>query len=74
MTLLLGMKPNEHEFKVMGLAPYGREKYSMKAYEVFKKTLKISGTKFVWGVKPRSYYWFKDRLEELDLTQLHGVF
>ena len=64
MTLLLGMKPNEHEFKVMGLAPYGREKYSMKAYEVFKKTLKISGTKFVWGVKPGdSYYWFKDRLE-----------
>ena len=64
MTLLLGMKPNEHEFKVMGLAPYGKEKYSMKAYEVFKKTLKVSGTKFVWGVKPEdSYYWFKDQLE-----------
>ena len=24
MTLLLGMKPDEHEFKVMGLAPYGQ--------------------------------------------------
>ena len=64
ITLLLGMKPNEHEFKVMGLAPYGKEKYAIKAYEVFAKTLKVSGTEFVWGIKPGdSYYWFKDQLE-----------
>lgn len=64
MTLLLGMKPNEHEFKVMGLAPYGKEKYSLEAYKVFEKTLKVSGTKFVWNIKPEdSYYWFKDKLE-----------
>ena len=25
MTLLLGMKPSEHEYKVMGLAPYGKD-------------------------------------------------
>ena len=25
MTLLLGMKPNEHEYKLMGLAPYGEK-------------------------------------------------
>ena len=27
MTLVLGMKPNEHEYKLMGLAPYGRPLY-----------------------------------------------
>ena len=64
MTLLLGMKPNEHEYKVMGLAPYGKEKYSQQAYKIFSDTLKVSGTKFVWNIEPTdSYYWFRDRLE-----------
>ena len=43
MTLLLGMKPNEHEFKVMGLAPYGKEKYAMQAYKVFEETFACRG-------------------------------
>ena len=64
MTLLLAMKPNEHEFKVMGLAPYGKEKYAIEAYKVFEQTLQVKGTEFVWNIKPEdSYYWFKDRLE-----------
>lgn len=64
MTLLLGMKPNEHEFKVMGLAPYGKEKYAIDAYKVFKQTLQVKDTEFVWNIKPEdSYYWFKERLE-----------
>ncbi len=64
MTLLLGMKPNEHEFKVMGLAPYGKPKYSMEAYNVFAETLDVEGIEFVWKIKPTdSYQWFKERLE-----------
>ena len=64
MTLLLGMKPNEHEYKLMGLAPYGKEKYGKKALEVFRSTLQVKGTKFVWNKKPTdSYFWFKSRLE-----------
>lgn len=64
MTLLLGMKPNEHEFKVMGLAPYGKEKYGLQAFKVFDETLDVEGTEFVWKIKPTdSYYWFKERLE-----------
>jgi carbamoyltransferase len=64
MTLLLGMKPNEHEFKVMGLAPYGKEKYAKKALEVFKETLYVDGIDFKWKTKPQdSYFWFKERLE-----------
>lgn len=64
MTLLLGMKPNEHEFKVMGLAPYGKAKYGQQAYEVFANTLYVDGIDFKWKEKPTdSYYWFKERLE-----------
>ena len=64
MTLLLGMKPNEHEFKVMGLAPYGKEKYAIDAFKVFENTLQVKDTEFVWNIKPEdSYYWFKERLE-----------
>jgi len=64
ITLLLGMKPNEHEFKVMGLAPYGKEKYSKKAIELFNSTLCVDGLEFQWKVKPTdSYFWFKERLD-----------
>ena len=64
MTLLLGMKPNEHEYKLMGLAPYGKEKYGKKALEIFRSTLQVKGTKFVWKIKPSdSYFWFKSKLE-----------
>ncbi|EJF06724.1 putative carbamoyl transferase, NodU family [Thiovulum sp. ES] len=64
MTLLLGMKPNEHEFKVMGLAPYGKEKYAKKAYEIFANTIYIDGLEFKWKEKPKdSYFYFKEKLE-----------
>lgn len=64
MTLLLGMKPNEHEFKVMGLAPYGKAKYAQKAYEIFASTLYVDGLEFKWKHKPKdSYFWFKEQLE-----------
>ena len=36
ITLLLGMKPGQHEYKVMGLAPYGTEYHG-------KNSLNFSG-------------------------------
>jgi len=64
ITLLLGMKPNEHEFKVMGLSSYGKHKYAKKALEVFMSTLYVDGTEFKWNVRPTdSYFWFKTQLE-----------
>lgn len=66
MTLLLGMKPNEHEYKVMGLAPYGKASHARRAYEVFSRTLCVDGVDFRWRETPTdSYYWFRDRLEGL---------
>ena len=37
VTLILSMKPEEHEYKVMGLAPYAKREYCELIYEkVFK--------------------------------------
>lgn len=64
ITLVLGMKPNEHEYKVMGLAPYGKDRIAQKPYEVFKETLVVDGLDFKWNVEPKdSYFWFRDRLQ-----------
>lgn len=44
-TRFLGMKILEHEYKVMGLAPYAKEQYMLDVYErIFKPTLWLSET------------------------------
>ena len=71
MTLLLGMKPSEHEFKVMGLAPYGKEKYGQKALKVFQSALYVDGLDFKSELNPSdSYFWFKERLEGVRFDNL----
>lgn len=64
-TLILGMKPNEHEYKVMGLAPYTRaSKYVTEAEKVYFEILDFRNGKFV-SERPLtdSYFDLKDRLE-----------
>ena len=46
-TVFLGLKPLEHEYKVMGLAPYAKEEYVKKVYEKYFKNV----------------IWIKDDLE-----------
>jgi carbamoyltransferase len=64
MTLLLGMKPSDHEFKVMGLAPYGKSEHSEKAYQIFMEAMRFHDGDFrINPLLTDSYYWFKERLE-----------
>ena len=64
ITLLLGMKPNEHEYKVMGLAAYNA--HYDKVFDIFSKTLYVDGLEFRYNERPIDhYYWFKERLEGL---------
>lgn len=64
MTLLLGMKPNEHEYKVMGLAPYATEYIYKKPLEVFRKAYRFEdGKVFIDPELKDNYYYFKERLE-----------
>lgn len=63
-TLLLGMKPAEHEYKVMGLAPYANPDYCQRAYEVYAETLQVDGLGFSYKVRPRdNFFHFRERLQ-----------
>lgn len=43
ITAHLGLKPNEHEYKVMGMAPYGRADY---CYELLNDMFGVDGLRF----------------------------
>jgi carbamoyltransferase len=64
-TLILGMKPLEHEYKVMGLSGYTRpSKYIRDVEKIFFEALDFRDGKFV-QTRPlvESYFDLKDRLE-----------
>jgi carbamoyltransferase len=64
ITLYLGMKPYDHEYKVMGLAPYAPMYLSDAAYKVFSNVLSVDGLDFIYKEKPQDhYFWYKKRLE-----------
>lgn len=64
MTLILGMKPSQHEYKLMGMAPYANVKELEKSYTVFENVLKVDGLNIVYDEKPSDlYYHFREALE-----------
>mgnify|MGYP001292806823 CR=1 FL=1 len=46
VTLALGMRPFEHEYKVMGLAPYAKGPAKQRTYEFFKQCVELDGIQF----------------------------
>ena len=69
VTLILGMKWGEHEYKTMGLAPYSSEYYSDGPFDIFNKSLEIKLNKkisikkklkdcYFHFLKPLSFYRF----------------
>lgn len=58
VTLYLRMKPLEHEFKVMGLAPYAKDSYANKVAEIFEDLLEFDGLKIVHKNRPANLYEF----------------
>ena len=63
-TLMLGMRPADHEFKVMGLAAYSDGKYGSYEYECYRETLDNDGLGFKYGVKPKDhFFYFKEKFE-----------
>jgi carbamoyltransferase len=58
VTLALGMKFGEHEYKVMGMAPYASEKYAIRAEEALREVFDLeegSPARFRW-LKPGERY------------------
>ena len=64
VTLILGLKPNEHEYKVMGLAPYSKPEYSKKIIKIFENFQKVKGVNFSYINRPKDFYFeIKKRLD-----------
>ena len=64
ITLLLSMKPGEHEFKIMGLAPYASEYEYKIALEIFSNSYSFSEGKIFPNPELQDhFFYFKERLE-----------
>lgn len=72
ITLLLGMKPLDHEYKVMGLAPYGKGRSVDRVLKIMQGTLTVDGIKFLPGPsKPvESYFSFRDLFEGIRMDHI----
>jgi carbamoyltransferase len=53
VTLALGMKFGEHEYKVMGMAPYASEKYATRAEEALREVFDLEES------RPARFRWRK---------------
>ena len=62
VTLLLGMRPDQDEYKVMGLAAYAKDAHVKDLLAQFHNILKVDGLKIVYRNKPANLF---DHLAEL---------
>ncbi len=73
-TLILNLKPDQHEYKVMGLAPYAKEKYTSNLIKKLKKIQDIKGINFKWKKKPKdTYFFFKSFFENYRFDTIAGA-
>jgi carbamoyltransferase len=64
VTLYLGMKPYEHEFKVMGLAPYAKLEHAEEVCKELSGLLKIEKMRVLHNQRPADLFQFmKEKLQ-----------
>ncbi len=59
-TLILGMRPDEHEFKVMGLAPYAKTSHVQRAMQVINDICAVEGMRIVSKNRPADLFSYLD--------------
>ena len=70
-TLILAMRPDEHEFKVMGLAPYAKPSHVARARRAIEDLLMVDGMRIVHKDRPRDLYaylraaWLDHRFDNI---------
>ena len=70
ITLLLGMNPHRHPYKVMGLAPYAQEYHKKGPREVFCNSLVFDGLTFKKYKKIIDLFFYFEKLKHIDLMEL----
>ena len=74
ITLLLGMRPCMHEYKVMGLAPYASNHEINKCLKIFNEILKVKKLNLVFNKKPPDlYFFFKEKLKNYRFDGIAGA-
>ena len=76
ITYYLGLKPWEHEYKIMGLAPYGDEKRALRHLDVFKNLIKLDekdGISFELSSELETNYSYEYFRKELELSRFDEV-
>jgi len=70
-TLINGMRPEEHEFKVMGMAPYAKESYAEEAFLPLKELSKVENMKILHNKRPKDLFaylrdaWLDKRFDNI---------
>ncbi|MFC1665514.1 carbamoyltransferase C-terminal domain-containing protein [Pseudomonadota bacterium] len=73
VTLYLGMKPLEHEFKVMGLAPYAKKEYVEEVVRELEDLLQFDGLNIVHKNRPNDLFGFlSERLKYYRFDNIAG--
>ncbi len=74
ITLYLRMKPLEHEFKVMGLAPYAKASYIQEVLHVFEELLEFDNLKILYKNRPENLYeYFNEKLKYYRFDNIAGA-
>lgn len=74
-TLVLGMKPDEHEFKVMGMAPYAKPEYVDIVYkDVYEPLLKVEDSLVLHNNRPEDMYsYLSEKLKPYRFDNIAGA-
>ncbi len=73
ITLLLAMMPDSHEFKVMGLAPYAKNRAVDIAYNIFKEGMYVDGIDFKYKERPSDlFFYYKKKLQSCRFDGIAG--
>ena len=76
ICVLLSLKPHLHEYKVMGLAPYSKEKYTNEVFKTMKNLCKIKNYDiFEKKIKDRencSYDFFEKKFSNFRFDAIAG--
>lgn len=73
VTLLLGLRPDEHDVKVMDLAPYAKQRFIQGPLNTFREVSHVDGLGFAREADPGDLYaWLRGRLEGQRFDSIAG--
>jgi carbamoyltransferase len=73
-TLILAMRPDEHEFKVMGLAPYAKASHVERAMRPLENLCEIRGMRILEKDRPEDLYaYLKEEWKDQRFDNIAGA-